>query len=262
MSVVDAYFDQPLKLEESAAAPLAGGILTHGYQCGMLWGASLAAGAEAYQRFGPGPQAEIGAILATQRALESFRARTKNEINCIAITELNFQENAQFLPILKFFVKGGNIGVGACFRLAAGYAPQTANDIESALSAEDIELIAPPLSCAAVLAQKMGASAMHATMAAGFAGGIGLSGGACGALGAAIWITAMNRSEDGSRKLDFFNSAELQEVIDRFVECTGCEFECSQIVGREFEDIADHAGYLRAGGCSQIIEALAAQPVG
>ena len=42
MSVVDDSFDQPMKVEEHAAMPLAGG-LTQGYQCGMLWGAALAA---------------------------------------------------------------------------------------------------------------------------------------------------------------------------------------------------------------------------
>ena len=49
MSVVDGSFGHPMKLEEEAAAPLAGGIMNHGFQCGMLWGASLAAGAEAYR---------------------------------------------------------------------------------------------------------------------------------------------------------------------------------------------------------------------
>ncbi len=46
-------------------------------------------------------------------------------------------------------------------------------------------------------------------------------------------------------------------VIDNFVESTDCEFECSEIVGRKFEDIKDHAGYIGDGGCSEIIEALA-----
>jgi hypothetical protein len=36
MSVVDASFKHPLKLEEQATMPLAGGILGYGYQCGML----------------------------------------------------------------------------------------------------------------------------------------------------------------------------------------------------------------------------------
>ncbi len=48
-NVLDRAFDHPLKLEEEATAPLAGGIMLHGYQCGMLWGVTLAAGAQAYR---------------------------------------------------------------------------------------------------------------------------------------------------------------------------------------------------------------------
>ncbi len=103
----------------------------------------------------------------------------------------------------------------------------------------------------------MGASDLHAVMAAGLAGGIGLSGGACGALGAAIWILEMNRVKDGTGKVEF-NSPEATEAIDRLLQSSDGEFECAKIVGRRFEDVADHAAYLRAGGCARIIEALAA----
>ena len=80
MSVVDASFDHPLKAEEKASMPLAGGIANLGYQCGMLWGAALAAGAQAYRLYGPGPQAETAAIIAPQRLMEVFQTHTKNEI--------------------------------------------------------------------------------------------------------------------------------------------------------------------------------------
>jgi hypothetical protein len=252
MSVVDCSFDHPLKLEEEASAPLAGGIMQHGFQCGMLWGASLGAGAEAYRRFGSGPQAETMAIMAAQRIVESFQARTQ-AINCADVTEVDWQDNT---GLLKFFVKGGPIG---CFRLAAGYAPEAFRAIETALAEDPGEVPTSPVSCAALLAQKMGVSDMHTVMAAGFAGGIGLCGGACGALAAAIWIITMNSSRDGASKLDF-QSPEAMAAIDRFVECTDCEFDCSAIVGRKFENISDHAGHLYAGGCSEIIKALAARP--
>jgi hypothetical protein len=93
-------------------------------------------------------------------------------------------------------------------------------------------------------------------MAAGLAGGIGLCGGACGALGAAIWIFAMNSNKEGKGKIDFKDPRAL-EVIERFIKCTDYEFECAEIVGRKFENINDHADYLRDGGCSDIIEVLA-----
>jgi len=41
------------------------------------------------------------------------------------------------------------------------------------------------------------------------------------------------------------------------MKCTDFKFECSEIVGRRFENIGDHADYLRKGGCSEIIEVLA-----
>ena len=201
MSVVDDSFGHPLKREEHASAPLAGGIMTQGYQCGMLWGAALAAGAQAYRLYGTGPQAETAAIIAAQRLVESFRAQANGEINCLEITDMNFESANQVMPILKFFVKGGKIGPGACFRLAAGYAQDAFNVIDSALPEEPVETLSQPVSCAAVLARKMGASEMHVVMASGFAGGIGLSGGACGALGTAIWLTAMDNPEEGANKL-------------------------------------------------------------
>jgi hypothetical protein len=104
----------------------------------------------------------------------------------------------------------------------------------------------------------MGASDLHTVMAAGLAGGIGLSGGACGALGAAIWLIEMNRVKEGTGKVEF-NSPEATEAIDRFLQSSGGEFECAKIVGWKFENVHDHAVYLRDGGCARIIEALAAR---
>lgn len=232
--------------------PLAGGVASMGYQCGMLWGAALAAGAQAYRLFGFGPQAETAAIIATQRLVESFRTHTNNEINCLEITEINFQGKNQALPILKFFLKGGPI---VCFRMTARYAKDTFSGINTAFSEEHIEAPPPPISCAGLLAQKKGVSDLHAVMTAGFAGGIGLSGGACGVLGATIWITSMNRPGE----VDGFNYSDswVGDVIEKFLESSDYEFECTDIVGRKFESIDDHARYLRQGGCSKIIEVLA-----
>jgi hypothetical protein len=251
MGVVDDSFDQPLKLEEHASMPLAGGIMMQGYQCGMLWGAALAAGAQAYRLWGSGPQAETGAVIASQKALEAFRAHT-GEINCAEIIELNWKTPSKG-RVLKFFLRGGPIG---CFRLAANYAPIAFDEIDTALSDKPIEPLTPPVSCAAVLAQKMGASELHTVMAAGLAGGIGLSGGACGALGAAIWLIGVMSSAAGDGKISF-NDPTASAAIEKFLESSDYEFECAKIVGRKFENAADHAAYVRDGGCAKIIEALA-----
>jgi hypothetical protein len=94
-------------------------------------------------------------------------------------------------------------------------------------------------------------------MAAGLAGGIGLSGGACGALGTAIWLSSvMNHVEtDGTIN---FNGPAASAMTEKFLESSDYEFECAKIAGRKFENAADHAAYVRGGGCAKIIEALAA----
>ena len=250
--VLDRAYGHSMREEEHASCPFAGGIAQHGYQCGQLWGAAIAAGAQAYRLFGAGAQAQTRAILAAGRALEAFRAQNKH-IDCFEITELN--ENSSTMRMITFFlIKGGTVG---CMRMAARYAPLAFREINAALCEEAIEVPPAPVSCAALLAEKMGASDLRVVMAAGLAGGIGLSGGACGALGAAIWLAGIKSLEEGAAKLSFKAPRDLA-LIDRFLECTGHEFECAAIVGRKFESVGDHACHLRQGGCSKILDALAA----
>ena len=233
--------------------PLAGGIIQNGYQCGMIWGAALAAGAQAYHLSGSTARSEAGAILASQKIVESFQRRNKH-INCLEIT--NLDKSSSTMQMIKFFlIKGGPI---RCIRMAGRYARVAADEIESALADTGPDIPEPPISCAALLARKMGVSDMHAVMTAGLAGGIGLCGGACGALGAAVWITAMNCIEKRSGKLGF-SDPDITNVVDRFLAVTDYKFECSEIVGRKFENIGDHAGYMRNGGCAEIIDTLAAR---
>lgn len=240
--------------------PLMGGFMNYGYQCGMVWGTTLAAGAQAYRALGPGPQAETATIVAAQRIAQFFRANYR-DVNCLGITGMDFRSTSKRRTLIqtgKFFLKGGPL---FCMRMAVKSARAASSEIDAVL-AEKHPAPAPPVSCAAMLAQEMGASDMHAVMAAGLAGGIGLSGNACGALGAAIWITGLNWLQENAGDDGIWQSAVFQaraaDVIDRFKQCTGSQFECSEIVGRKFENIDDHAAYLHAGGCSEIIKVLAA----
>ena len=228
---------------------LAGGIVGQGYQCGQLWGAALAAGARAYQLYGPGPQAETAAVAAAQRLVHIFRNRYK-EMNCLELTGADIKVPKQ---ALKYLAKGGPI---RCFSMTAGYASAAFREINAVFAEKPLEVNPGPISCAAVLAQKMGLSEMQTIMAAGLAGGIGLSGGACGVLGAAIWILSL---KDGMEGIQFaFDNPKTTAVIERFLESTDYEFECSKITGRKFESVQDHASFLRDGGCTKIIAALAA----
>jgi hypothetical protein len=252
LRVLNCAFAHPLKPEENAVMPLSGGIMQYGYQCGMIWGATLAAGAEAYRVLGPGPQAEIKAVIAAQRLVDAFRA-CSGEINCFDITDID-KSSSIMKMIFVFLIKGKTLG---CISMSAKYARAAFNEITEAFSEKNIESPDPPVSCTAMLAQKTGLSDMQTVMAAGLAGGIGLCGGACGALGAAIWIWGIKSIREGANKLDY-NDPRALDIIDRFLKCTGYKFECSEIVGRKFKNISDHAGYLRNGGCAEIIRILAA----
>jgi hypothetical protein len=217
----------------------------------MIWGACVAAGAKAYDLFGSGAKAESMAIHVAQKLLESFRFQNSTT-NCVDITDLDEQSSTKQM-LTHFLLRGGTIH---CLRMATKYAPVAFDDINSVLSEEPPDVPARPVSCAAELARKMGASEKHAVMAAGLAGGIGLNGGACGALGAAIWISSLNSIEGDGNKIDFKNP-EAMEILDRFAQSTEYEFECSKIGGRIFENVQDHADYLRSGGCSNVLESLA-----
>ena len=72
--VIDRAFDKPMECEEHAALPFGGGIVQHGYQCGLIWGAALAAGAQAFRLFGPGPRAETAALSTCRKLVETFRS--------------------------------------------------------------------------------------------------------------------------------------------------------------------------------------------
>lgn len=97
-------------------------------------------------------------------------------------------------------------------------------------------------------------------MAAGLAGGIGLCGDACGALGAATWLLglrllrdhAVDKLWDGERF-----EARFALLLERYLEASDHAFECSEVVGRSFDGIDDHVAWLRGGGCEAALDALA-----
>ena len=226
--VLDRAFDHPSKPEEHATAPLAGGILQHGYQCGLIWGAALAAGAQAYRCFGAGPEAEAAALRASQSLVSSFRTQN-GEINCLELTECDWRKPSK---VMKYFLKGGTI---KCFRMAARFPPAAYDDILKATAEHPTDAPVSPVSCTAELARRLGASDLQAMMVAGWAGGIGLSGGACGALAVAVWMSGLARLKSGDRRVKMADPA-ASKIVDRFVPSADYEFECSKIVGRTFTE--------------------------
>lgn len=243
-----------MDFEERAADPLAGGLM-QGYQCGQLWGSALAAGAQAYRQLGPGPRAEAAAVLASQRIVAAFRERNR-QTDCRALTgiDLNDMQQQALGTFLKMFLGGGIV---RCFSMSAACAHRSYREIDAALSDVPVEAPDAPVSCSALLARKMGLTEIQTVMAAGFAGGIGLSGGACGALGTAIWIAGMRKAGQQEANL-LLGDPAIAGVIDRFAGISDHKFECSKITGRRFADVAGHAAYLREGGCAQIVDGLVA----
>ncbi len=232
--------------EQKAADPFAGGIMQQGYQCGMLWGAVIAAGAEARRRSNGNSTAR--AIVASQHIAGSFAGRF-GSCECYDITETNF---ASKLSMAKFiFLKARS-----CFKYAEKWAPEAVSAAKKGLAAEAACPSEQALSCASELARKMGADEEHAAMVAGFAGGIGLSGSGCGALAAAIWLNTIAWMKDNPGKSPY-NNPKAKGTLDRFMKITGYELECRKIAGRSFGSLGEHTEYICNGGCAELIEKLA-----
>jgi hypothetical protein len=95
-------------------------------------------------------------------------------------------------------------------------------------------------------------------MVAGFAGGIGLSGNACGALGAAIWINTLAWCKNHPGKSPpYFNNPDVKKTLMAFSYATDSEMLCQKICGRNFKTLNDHTEFVKKGGCDKLIDVLA-----
>jgi hypothetical protein len=246
--LLNREFGHLKEAEERAVDPLAGGIMQLGYQCGMLWGSTLAVGAEAYRRNKDQGQAIAVAINATRFIVKSFIERM-GSADCYDITATDFSNKISFA---KFMLTGKFL---SCFKHADRWAPEA---IQSAREGVAYEISNPPrqaISCASEVLKKMGATEEEIVMVAGFAGGMGLSGNACGALGAVIWwkTLALCKATPGK---SFYSNPEAKRTWEAFQKATDYEFLCNKIIGREFKTIDEHTDFIRGGGCAKVIEVL------
>jgi hypothetical protein len=250
MSVVDDSYGYDLGPEEHATTPMAGGLAQLGYQCGQVWGSALAAGARAYDLFGGGAAGQAAALHASGRLIARF-GRSYGSVNCSDLIGMEWKE-IDLAHFAKYVARGGPV---KCFSMTAGFGKATRAEIDAALAEERPAGAALPVSCAALLAERRGASERHATMLAGFAGGVGLSGEGCGALGAALWLAALDETRRGGN-VDLMNPRHMA-VVEKFLGAIDGGFECAAIVGRKFADPQEHAAYVAAGGCARILDVLA-----
>ena len=247
--ILNREFGYPQDDVERAIDPMVGGILQQGYQCGMLWGASMAVGAESLRRNEHPGQAIGITILATQHIMKSFVNRTKS-IECEEITNCDFSNKKSFV---KFMLSGKFV---SCFKLAGKWAPEALNAANEGLSLDQTDLPQHSMSCASEVVRKMGASKEEMVMVAGFAGGLGLSGNGCGALAAAVWMNALihNRKQTG-KSASFDPDKDL--TLKAFYEETDYEMQCDKICGQQFKTLDDHTEFVKNSGCNKLINVLA-----
>jgi hypothetical protein len=248
-------FDHPKETEEKASDFLAGGIAQKGYQCGMLWGAALAAGAESFRRHRNQGDAIASAITASRSLVGSFAGRT-GSVNCRDVSRVDFENKFEMtLFMIKTILKG--FFYSPCFNLIVKWTPEAIRAANQGLSVRP-ERNQPGVSCASEVLIKMGATVEEAVMVAGFAGGIGLSGNACGALSAAIWYKILRQArQNPSVTPSYFNNQDVKTAFRSFYIQTGSEILCSRICGRQFATLDEHTAYIRNGGCSRLIDTLA-----
>jgi len=250
--LLNREFGHPKKTEELASDPLAGGLMSLQYQCGMLWGAALAAGAESFRRYEHN-QAINKAIASTKNIAESFSKRAKT-LNCRDIT-CDFANKFDMAEFMLKSIPGGFTNM-VCMNLAEKWAPEAIQSAKEGLTAKQTDLPKLPLSCASEVAKKMGANNEEMVIVSGLAGGLGLSGQACGALGAAIWISSLEWCKKHPGKSGYSNP-NAKEILNAFKVETGSEFLCQKISGQRFKTIGEHTEFVENGGCNNLINVLA-----
>ncbi len=252
--ILNREFGNNLEDEERAADPLAGGIMRKGHQCGMLWGATLAIGAEAYRRNNDLEKASAMAISATQTMMDSFEKRTKS-VNCKVITGCSMDN---FFGMAKFMVKVTLQGMNnsTCFNLAEDWYEDAIESAKVGLNKDQSNIPENNINCASDVVRRLGGTEEEKAMVAGFAGGMALSGNGCGALGATIWKKSLEWVKENPGKSAFNNKAS-KSLLKPFLKETKGELVCSQICGRTFGTLQDHSEFLKNGGCSKLIETLA-----
>ncbi len=247
--LLNREFGHPMDEEEQAADPLAGGILQQGYQCGILWGATLALGAESFRRTGEQNKTIIMAILSTQHLMKSFISIYESP-DCLDITDTDWKKK---FSVAKFFFTGKMF---TCYKLADKWAPEAFEAAAEGLAFDQPSFPENPASCSSEVVRRMGGSEEEIAIVAGLAGGMGLSGKGCGALGAAIWKNTLDRVREGNYKYSLSDPV-LEKIIKTFYDETGFEMECNKICGRKFNSIKEHTDFIKEGGCDKLINALA-----
>jgi hypothetical protein len=253
--ILNREFGHLKENEERASDLLAGGLMQTGHQCGMLWGASLAVGAECFRRYQNKDQAIAAAILTSQHLMKSFSV-TEGKVNC---RELTGYDMTSIFDMIKFIFNVFKTGImnSFCFNLAERWVPEAIKAAHVGLSFAPASSNRVQVNCACETAKRMGATDEEMVMVAGFAGGLGLSGYACGALAAAIWMKLLGWCKNHPHKTPpYFNNTHAKKILKTFYCSTNSEILCSRIALQQFKTADDHSEFIKNGGCKSLISAL------
>lgn len=242
--------DHHMPEQEKAMDPFAGGLLLLGHQCGMLWGSAMAAGIQAARIYTDPDHATAAAVTSSAELVKSYRCRT-GSVNCRDVCGHDFTKKADLFRFMLKFILHIN---RSCLDLADKWTPEANQALSESLRRVP-EFSLKPVSCASIMAKKMGASGEDALLVAGFAGGIGLSGNACGALGAAVWVRSMAYRRDYPGKTSY-NNPYAKNVLKKFLDASGSKILCRDLCGREFKSLDEHTRFINDGGCRRMMEIL------
>jgi hypothetical protein len=243
--------------QERASDLLAGGLANRGYQCGMLWGCSLAVGAECYRKYKNPAMASAVTVSTMEKIILSFRGKT-GTTDCRTMTKCDFSKPWGLVKYMVLYLPKG-LTNSVCFNVAEEWLPEAAElakkEIVESCNCKTKEMV----NCASHVVKLSGGSDEECATVAGFAGGLGLSGNACGALAAVIWFRLLSWCRDNPGKMpSYFNNKIVKKLLKSFMKETDKKMVCSTICGKKFATIEEHSEYIKSGGCENILKALAA----
>ena len=247
--IVNKEFGHHFELEERAVELLSKGILLPGHQCGLVWGAALAVGVEAFSSGENDNQRIDKALNTTSQLVNSFE-RTTNGDNYKFIYNKNFNQQS---TISSYIFNGRLL---RCLKLADRWVPKALNvaNLNLRLTIDNDE--DNYTCCAMRVVEKMGGSHQESIMVAGFSGGLGLSGNTCGALAATVWYKGLQWLKEHPEE-KHYPIAYSQKTVKDFLKISQGEHLCPYLSGKHFNTLDDHSKFIHEGGCNKLIELLA-----
>jgi hypothetical protein len=253
--VLNREFGHNKPNEERASDLLAGGLANKGFQCGMLWGCSLAVGGECYRKYNNSALAALISIETTQQIIASFIGVTGTP-HCKEMTRCDFSSP---LGLIKYMIINLPKGLTntICFNVAEQWLPVAAEIAGKKIGAGREKVSCEVISCASEVIRLSGGSDEEIATVSGLAGGLGLSGNACGALAAAIWFYLLDWCREHPGKIpSYFNNRIVKVILKRFFKVSNKQMLCSQICDRQFRSVKEHTDFIKNNGCAEIIKAL------